>query len=65
MIHNKDWGITKMVAVPLINVSSNSTDVDIIGNTAPSIPRSGNSSWTVCGQQGDGQLRPDPLERHH
>ena len=54
VIHNKDRGETKMVAVPLINVSSSSTDVDIIGNTAPSIPKAANSSWTVYGNKETG-----------
>jgi parallel beta helix pectate lyase-like protein len=39
---------------PLINVTPDSMQVKIIGNTAPSVPNIGNSSWIVSGNKETG-----------
>ena len=44
----------KSVYYPLINVSRDSQDVKIVGNTAPSVPNAANSSWTVSGNKETG-----------
>lgn len=38
-------------STPVINVSPDSTNVNIIKNTAPSVPDQGNSTWTVSGNK--------------
>jgi hypothetical protein len=40
---------------PLINVTPDSKNVQIIGNTAPSVPDEGNSSWVVSGNKETGR----------
>jgi Right handed beta helix region len=40
---------------PLINVTSDSRNVQIIGNTAPSVPDEANSSWVVSGNKETGR----------
>ena len=40
---------------PLINVTPDSMNVKIIGNTAPSVPDQGNSTWEVSGNKETGK----------